>query len=418
VKVLIAGAGIGGLTTALSLHQAGIEVQVFERVREMRELGVGINMLPHAVKELAALGLLSGLDQAGIRTRELILANRFGQPVWREPRGMYAGYNMPQISIHRGRLQGVLYSAVLERLGPAAVHTGHTLVGVTQHANDVVAHIERRSDGAVVSVEGDVVVGADGIHSRVRDVLYPDEGPPIWNGVMLWRGATEWPTYADGQTMVIAGGNTAKFALYPIHVDPARPDMRLTNWAIMAKVSDAGETPPRREDWSRPGRLDEVLPFVRNKFRFDFVDPVALIQATDLFYEYPNCDRNPLERWSFGRITLLGDAAHPMYPVGSNGASQAILDARALTRCLTSGASVVEALAAYDAERRPPTSEIVTINRLGGPERVIDAVEARAPSGFDDVEAVLSHAEREAIVRGYAHLAGYAVEQVNAAPSD
>jgi hypothetical protein len=230
---------------------------------------------------------------------------------------------------------------------------------------------------------------------------------------MLWRGATEWPVYADGRTMVIAGGNDAKFVIYPIHFDPSNPKTRLTNWAVMARIGDGRTPPSRREDWNRPGRPEEALPFVRDKFRLGFVDPVRLIETTGDFYEYPACDRDPVARWSFGRVTLLGDAAHPMYPVGSNGASQAILDARALARELASGTSVPEALAAYDAERRPPTGEIVVNNRKGGPERVIDVVEARAPGGFTDIESVASHAEREAIVRGYASMAGYARDQVN-----
>jgi 2-polyprenyl-6-methoxyphenol hydroxylase-like FAD-dependent oxidoreductase len=213
--------------------------------------------------------------------------------------------------------------------------------------------------------------------------------------------------------MVIAGGNRAKFVYSPIHADPARPARRLMNWAVMAQIGDGSQPPPRREDWSRPGRLDEALPFVRDTFDLAFVDPVALIEATDPFYEYPCCDRDPLPRWSFGRVTLLGDAAHPMYPTGSNGASQAILDALALARHLTSGGPVVDALSAYDAERRPPTAAIVHANRRGGPEGVIDVVEARAPDGFDDLEAVASYAERKAIVRGYASLAGYAQHQVN-----
>ena len=230
---------------------------------------------------------------------------------------------------------------------------------------------------------------------------------------MLWRGATEWPIYADGLTQVIAGGNDAKLVYYPVHADPARSDTRLTNWAIMARLGDGSQPPPRREDWSRPGRLDEALPYARDTFRLDFVDLEALITATEIFYEFPCCDRDPVDRWSFGRATLLGDAAHPMYPTGSNGASQAILDALALAAHLMSGAPVARALAAYDAERRPATAAITLSNRRGGPEGVIDLVEARAPEGFADLGAVASHAEREAVVRGYATLAGYAVDQVN-----
>ncbi len=407
MKILIVGGGVGGLTTALCLHQAGIEAEIFEQSHELRELGVGFNVLPHAISVLTGLGLLPELDRAGIRTRELIYCNRFGQTVWQELRGSDAGYDVPQFSIHRGKLHRVLLRAVLDRLGPGRIHTGCRLVGFDNRQDRVVASFNGRPD-----VEGDALVGADGIHSAVRSCLYPDEGPPIWNGTMLWRGATEWPAYGDGRTMVIAGGNAAKFVFYPIHVDPARPDMRLTNWAIMARLSDE-QIPPRREDWNRIGQRDEALPFVRDRFRLDFLDPVALIEATETFYEYPNCDRDPLPRWSFGRVTLLGDAAHPMYPVGSNGASQAILDAQCLARHLTAASSVADAFTAYDDERRPATAKIVESNRKGGPEGVIDMIEARAPDGFDDIDRIASHAEREAVVRGYASMAGFAREQVN-----
>ncbi|AZO00123.1 flavin-dependent oxidoreductase [Mesorhizobium sp. M9A.F.Ca.ET.002.03.1.2] len=413
MKIVIVGGGIGGLATALALHELGVEAEVYEQTRELRELGVGINMLPHAVKELASLGLLPALDLAGVRTRELVYANRLGQTVWQELRGTDAGYAMPQVSIHRGKLHGVLLRATLERLGAARIHTDCRLVDFHERTDRVVAAFERRDTRERIEAAGDALIGADGIHSTVRSILYPNEGPPAWNGFMLWRGAAEWPVYADGRTMMIAGGNAAKFVIYPIHFDPSKPKTRLTNWAVMARIGDGRAPPPRREDWSRPGRLDEALPFVRDRFRLGFVDPVSLIETTGTFYEYPCCDRDPLARWSFGRATLLGDAAHPMYPVGSNGASQAILDARALARYLASAASVPEALAAYDAERRPPTGEIVLANRKGGPEGVIDVVEARAPDGFDDIDEVASYPEREAIVRGYASMAGYARDQVN-----
>ena len=412
MHVLIVGGGIGGLATALSLHGVGIGCTVFEQVRELRELGVGINTLPHAIKELAALGLLPALDRAGIRTRELIYANRLGQVVWRELRGTDAGFDTPQFSIHRGKLHTVLLDAVRERLGEDAVRAGCRLVSFADREDRVVARFEQREGGDAFDAEADVLVGADGIHSTVRAAFYPGEGAPVWNGMMLWRGAADWPVHVDGRTMVIAGGMGQKFVFYPIHADPAAPQRRLTNWAVMARFGDGSGLPPRREDWNRAGQWNEVEPFVRDRFRLDFVDPLALIHASGMFYEYPMCDRDPLPRWSFGRATLLGDAAHPMYPVGSNGASQAVLDARSLARHLKGG-DVVGALAAYDAERRPMTAEIVLNNRKGGPERVIDVLEERAPQGFSDVDAVASHAEREAIVRGYASMAGFAREQVN-----
>jgi 2-polyprenyl-6-methoxyphenol hydroxylase-like FAD-dependent oxidoreductase len=319
---------------------------------------------------------------------------------------------VPQISIHRGKLLGVLLHAVLHRLGPSRLHTDCRLVNLEERHGRVTASFESRM-GERCEAAGDGLIGADGIHSRVRSIFHPDEGPPRWSGMMLWRGATSWPVYEDGRTMVIAGGNAAKFVFYPIHFDRSEPGARLTNWAVMARLGDGSGGPPRREDWNRPGRLMDALDFVGDSFRLGFVEPAEIIKATGTFYEYPNCDRDPLPYWSCGRTTLLGDAAHPMYPVGSNGASQAILDAAALSRHLISSGTVEEAFAAYDAERRPATAEIVRTNRRGGPEGVIDLVESRAPEGFDDIEAVASFAEREAIVRGYASMAGYAREQVN-----
>lgn len=409
MKALIAGAGIGGLTTALFLHRAGIEVEIFERADAVRELGVGINMLPHAVGLLAELGLMEALDANGIRTRELIYANRFGQIVWRELRGLEAGHAVPQFSIHRGRLLGLIHQAVIDRLGREAIRTACSVTGFEQVGSNVIAFLSEA--GRTLQAGGDLLIGADGIHSTVRARLYPDEGPPLWNGVMLWRGATRWPQWRDGRTMAIAGGNHAKFVFYPIGSDPDDPGMRLTNWAVMARP---GETEARNltlGDWSRPGDLQQVLPFVRDRFHLDYVDPAEIIRASGVFHEYPNCDREPLPRWSFGRVTLLGDAAHPMYPVGSNGASQAILDACSLAQHLRSQGSVEAALGAYDTERGPATAQIVHSNRKGGPEAVIDLVEARAPDGFDDIEAVASYTERERVVRGYASLAGFAADK-------
>lgn len=410
MKVIVAGAGIGGLVTALMLHARGIACEVYEQAETVRELGVGINVLPHAIAELDRLGLLPQLDAIGIRTRELIYATAAGQPVWQEPRGIDAGFEVPQFSIHRGRLQGAIYQAVLERLGPGAVRPGARLAAWEQDAHGVTAQFVDRTGAVVADAAGDVLIGADGIHSVVRGRFYPGEGPPSWNGIMLWRGATDWPVFLDGRTMIIAGGMAAKAVVYPIAPGIA-PGTRLTNWAIAVTVG--GRTLPRREDWSRRGDPADLAPHV-GRFTLPQLDLPGLIAATPEFWEYPMCDRDPLPWWSEGRVTLLGDAAHPMYPVGSNGASQAILDARCLADCLAdcSAAGTPDAaLLRYEAERRPKTAAIVQSNRVGGPEGVIDVVEQRAPNGFADLDAVLPHAAREAIVRGYAQQAGFQPER-------
>jgi 5-methylphenazine-1-carboxylate 1-monooxygenase len=413
MKVIVIGGGIGGLVTALMLQARRIDCELYEQSDAIRELGVGINTLPHAVKELAELGLLERLDAVAIRTFELLYTNCFGQEIWREPRGLDAGYEVPQFSIHRGRLQGTIYQAVRARLGESRIHLGCRLGAFSQDEGGVTAYFFGRDGGHRHTARGDVLIGADGIHSTVRAMLFKDEGPVRWNGIMLWRGAIDWPQFLTGRSMIVAGGMHAKFVVYPI-AEGSRPDRRLTNWAVQARIGDGSVPPPRKEDWSRLGRFEELMPYVQ-RFRIPAVDVARLIEATNEFWEYPMCDRDPLPRWSHGRITLLGDAAHPMYPVGSNGASQAILDARVLADRLADAEHPLHALSAYEAVRLPMTAQIVRMNRRGGPEGVIDAVEARAPEGFSNIEEVLSFEERKAIVRGSASSAGYAREQVNKA---
>ena len=399
MNVIVVGGGIGGLAAALMLHARGIGVELYEQADAVRELGVGINTLPQAIAELAGIGLLDRLDAVAVRTRELRYLNRFGQEVWREARGVDAGHPVPQFSIHRGRLQAVLRDAVEARLGPGAIRCGRRLVGYEQDAAGVTARFADRAGRKVGVARGSVLVGADGIHSFVRGTLAPDEGAPRWTGLMLWRGARDWPAFLDGRSMIVAGGLEAKVVVYPI-AEGATPRTRLTNWAVIGRAGAPG-TAPRREDWSREGRWQDLAPHVGG-FALPLVDVAGLMRATPVFWEYPMCDRDPLDAWTRGRVTLLGDAAHPMYPVGSNGASQAILDARALADRLVDGGDPTAALMAYEAERRPATAAIVLGNRQGGPEGVIDAVEALAPDGFEDVDAVMPRAAREAIVRGRA----------------
>jgi len=410
MKAIIVGGGIGGLTTALMLRSRGIQCELYEQSDTIRELGVGINTRPHAIRELAGLGLLDRLDEVAIRTFELFYLTRHGQQVWHEKRGLDAGPDVPQFSIHRGRLQGVIHQAVIERLGADAIHTGCRLGSFTQDEGGVSAHFFDRAGCHVHTARGDILIGADGIHSKVRETLFPGEGGPCWNGLMLWRGATDWPAFLTGRSMIIAGGLNAKAVIYPI-APGSSPASRLTNWAVLVRIGDGSSPPPRREGWSNLGRREEMMPYVTS-FTIPQVDFTGLINATPEFWEYPCCDRDPLPYWSSGRVTLLGDAAHPMYPVGSNGASQAILDARCLADMLARAEHPRQALVAYERQRLPMTADVVASNRRGGPEGVIDAVEQLAPQGFTDVDTILSYEAREAIVRGYAAKAGFAARVV------
>jgi 5-methylphenazine-1-carboxylate 1-monooxygenase len=416
VRVAIAGGGIGGMALALSLHDAGFrDVNVYESASSVKELGVGINVLPHATRELTELGLLRELDAVGIPTAELAYYSKHGQRIWSEPRGIAAGYRWPQFSIHRGKLLGVLHRAVLERLGSEYVHPGHHLSCFGQDRDRVWADFVDRATGEPRShVEADLLVGCDGIHSVVRRALFPNEGPPKWNGITMWRAVTEGAPFLSGRTMIMAGYQGRQMVVYTMSRRHEAAGKALINW--VAAFRNAPDQPMPLQDWEHTARLNDVIePFT--SFVFDFLDVPALIRGAKTIYQYPMVDRDPLPTWNFGRVTLLGDAAHPMYPVGSNGASQAIIDARVLAQELVLQPSIEQAIAAYDAQRRPQTAGVVFANRQGGPEKCIDIVEQRAPDGFDDLDAVISRAELEEISLSYKRTAGFDPEILNDRPS-
>ncbi|WP_299806960.1 flavin-dependent oxidoreductase [Tardiphaga sp.] len=414
MTVLIAGGGIGGLTLALSLHQIGVPCRVFESVHALRPLGVGINVLPHAVRELIELGLLESLDSIGVRTHELAFFSKHGKPIWQEPRGLEAGYRWPQFSVHRGRLQQILLDAVTERLGAENVLTSHHLTGWSETAEGVRADfIDKATGRAQPSHDGTLLIAADGIHSAIREKLYPQEGAPLWNGRILWRGITASDAFLTGRSMIMAGHEILKFVCYPISDRPDADGKFLINWVAERHMPPTYEW--RREDYNRTARLDEFLPWFED-WKFDWLDVPGLIRNCPHSYEYPLVDRDPVAQWTFGRVTLMGDAAHPMYPIGSNGASQAILDARVLTREILALGEVPAALEAYEAERRPATTDLVMLNRRNGPEQVMQIVEERAPNGYEVVTDVLSRQELEDIAANYKRVAGFQVEGLNAKP--
>jgi 2-polyprenyl-6-methoxyphenol hydroxylase-like FAD-dependent oxidoreductase len=414
MTVLIAGGGIGGLTLALSLHQIGVSAKVFESVPELKPLGVGINVLPHAVRELIELGLLAPLEAAGVRTKELAYFSKHGKPIWSEPRGIEAGYKWPQFSIHRGTLQQILLDAATERLGAENILTSHHLNGWSETAGGVRADfIDKATGKPAGSHDGALLIAADGIHSAVREKLYPSEGPPIWNGRILWRGITTSDAFLSGRTMIMAGHESLKFVCYPISKQADASGKFWINWIAERHMPPTYQW--RREDYNRTARTEEFLPWFAD-WKFDWLDVSGLIRNCPRAYEYPLVDRDPIPQWTFGLTTLMGDAAHPMYPIGSNGASQAILDARVITREILAHGPTHDALVAYEAERRPATSDLVMLNRRNGPEQVMQLVEERAPDGFDVVTDVLSLAEMQDITTNYKRVAGFQVEGLNAKP--
>jgi 2-polyprenyl-6-methoxyphenol hydroxylase-like FAD-dependent oxidoreductase len=399
MKIAIAGGGIGGLAAALALSQSGHDVYVHEAAPELQPLGVGINLLPHATRVLAHYGLVGDLLKVGVETRELVYHNRHGQRIWAEPRGKFAGFEAPQVSLSRGALHYGLLAAVEDRIGAGRVMRDRKLTGFTQTADAIVARFIDAA-GSDDVIEADILVCSDGIHSAARSALYPDEGAPLYSGRTLWRATSFAKPYLTGATMIMAGHQDQKFVCYPI--EPVRPDgLQRINWIAELRIPLSR----RREDWNREGSLADFAPQFES-WKFDWLDVPALIHATDAVYEYPMVDRDPLPRWSHGRMTLLGDAAHPMYPIGSNGASQAILDVDALVRALSANADPVQALAAYEAERLPATAAIVRANRQNGPEHCMQLAEERAPNGFDRTEDVFAEGELQAMADRYKVLTG------------
>jgi 5-methylphenazine-1-carboxylate 1-monooxygenase len=412
MNVIVVGGGIGGLSLALSLHQVGIAVRVYEAVRDLAPLGVGINLQPAAVRELTELGLADELARTGIATQRLSCFNKFGQLIWHESRGVLAGYNWPQYSIHRGQLQFVLLRALRERIGEDGFRGGLRLISFAQHSTGVTATFRDGRTGAEVTDSGDILVGADGIHSTVRQQLYPDEGEPRFAGQILWRAAVDAEPFLGGRTMIIAGHFDQRIVVYPIGAGAKRGQV-LTNWICQMTVPDS--VPPR-EDWNRRVSQERVLAAF-DKWRFPWLDMPALIRRTPDIYEFPLVDRDPVRAWTSGRVTLLGDAAHPMHPSGSQAGSQAVIDARALTGALIEAPSAIDALRRYERERRPVLDDITLRNRRLGPEAALQLVEERAPDGFDRVDDVVAPEEIKAVAASFAAAAGLDVETVNGRPS-
>jgi 2-polyprenyl-6-methoxyphenol hydroxylase-like FAD-dependent oxidoreductase len=412
MEVIVAGGGIGGLSLALSLHQAGMAVRVYEAVRDPAPLGVGINLQPTAVRELTELGLGEELAQLGLATRELSYFNKLGQLIHSEQRGLSAGYKWPQYSVHRGQLQLLLLRAVRARIRNENFRSGLRFAAFEQGRDRVTATFRDVASGTDVRDDADILVGADGIHSAVRRQLYPTEGEPRFARQIMWRAATDAEPFLGGHAMILAGHFHQRIIVYPMGRG-SKPGRLLTNWICQASVSD---TAPPREDWNRRVSKEKVLAAF-GTWRFPWLDMPALIDGASDIYEFPLVDRDPVRAWTFGRVTLIGDAAHPMQPIGSQAGSQAIIDARVLTAALLATSNPIEALQRYDAQRRPVMNDITLRNRRFGPEAAMQLVEERAPDGFARIDDVISREDLEAITKSFSAAAGLDAESVNGRPS-
>jgi len=411
--VLIAGGGIGGMATALTLHQIGVPCIVFETVPELQPLGVGINLQPNAVRELHDLGFGNDvLDTIGLQAREWALVGRNGNEVYAEPRGLEAGYHWPQYSVHRGQLQMMLYHAVKARLGDNAVQLGQRVVGYRQDANGVTAIVETR-DGTQREVAGSLLIAADGLHSAVRAQMHPTQPPIQWGGAIMWRGTTPGVPVRTGASFVGVGSLRHRVVFYPI--TPPDPDTGLAtiNWIAEITVDNQGGW--QHGDWNRRVALEEFIHHF-DGWNYSWLDVPAMLRGASEVFEYPMIDRDPVPTWVDGRVALMGDAAHVMYPTGSNGASQAIIDARVLGAAMVAHGVGPAALQAYDQRLCADVSALVLRNRGAGPFGLLNLVDERCGGVFDRIDDVIPAAEREAFMARYKAAAGFAIETLNAAP--
>ena len=411
--VVVAGGGIGGLAVALTLHEIGVPVRVFESSRRILPLGVGINLQPNAVRELTDLGLADRLPSIGIEAEEWALVGRNGNDVWAEPRGRHAGYRWPQFAVHRGELQMVLLDAVRERCGADAVVEAHRLLGYEQSGDTITATFEDRTTGAPVSVDGSLLIGADGLHSAARRQRFPDEGEPVWGGAVLWRGTALGEPIRTGSSFTLVGNLEQRFVHYPI--GPVDPATGLQRQNFIAELTFDPEQGWDAASWNQTVDPEVFLPSFAD-WNFDWLDIPALVGRADQIWEYPMVDRDPAPTWIDGRMALVGDAAHVMYPVGSNGASQAIVDARVLGASLVEHGITPDALVAYEAALHEDVSALVLRNRGSGPVAILGLVDERCGGVFDHIDDVIPRDEIESFMARYKAAAGFAIDALNAAP--
>ena len=412
-RVLIAGGGIGGLAVALTLHQLGVPFTVLEGARELAPLGVGINLQPNAVRELGDLGIGTDvLDGIGVATHEWALVGRNGNDIYSEPRGRRAGYRWPQYAVHRGRLQLLLAQTLRERAGDDAMLLGHRVTGYDKHADGTVTALGERADGSTFRESGTLLLGADGIHSAVRAQMHPDQPPIHWGGTIMWRGTTQARPIRTGASFVGLGSARHRVVIYPI--SPADPGTGLAtiNWIAEIRVDEVDDR--AASGWFRRVQVEEFAHHFAD-WTYDWLDVPDLLARADVAYENPMIDRDPVPTWQDGPVLLVGDAAHAMYPTGSNGASQAIMDARLLGAAMLEHGVTPDALAAFDAQLCGPISELVLRNRGDGPFGLLDLVDERCGGQFDDIDEVVPELERNAFMAGYKAAAGFAVEQLNSA---
>jgi len=406
--IIISGAGISGLSLGLTCHQLGIPFQIFEKSQKIKPLGVGINIQPTAVRELAAMGLLNELEATGVKTRELAFFTKLGLEIWSEPRGLEAGYDFPQFSIHRGELQMLLYRTLINRCGTDTIKLGYEVIKSQTKQNKVHVSIMDNA-GKLSEISGDLCIAADGINSVLRRQLYPGEGPPLWKGVILWRGTSKSKPFRSGATMAMIGHATQRIVAYPIST-PDRNGNVIINWICERKSEDTKLI--QENNWNKSVKFNKFLPYFET-WSYDWFDFPNMVRSSNTVLEYPMVDRNPVDNWVDGLTLLIGDAAHPTYPTGSNGGTQAILDARSLGKALIEYGSTKTALHHFQEQTLKSSNSVVLASRKSGPDTILQIVEERCGGMFETLDSVISQQELSKHSANFKSLVGLSVTQFN-----
>ncbi len=408
-QVIIAGGGIGGLAMALTLHQIGVDCIVVEASREMKPLGVGVNVQPNAVRELFDLGISAeDMDKIGVPAEEWALVGLNGKEVYAETRGELAGYKWPQYAVHRGEFLMLLYRVVQDRLGADAVRLGTKVTGYTKTPDGVTAHLTG-ADGTQSNLTGTLLIGADGIHSAIRAQMHPDQPPIHWGGAVMWRGTVRAKPLRTASSFVGLGTHRHRMVIYPISNTDA-DGTALINW--IAEVTQDNADGWQQDGWFKPVEIADFIHHFEG-FQYDWLDVPAMLCEADCSYQNPMIDRDPVDTWIDGPVALMGDAAHAMYPTGSNGASQAIVDARVIGAKMLEHGVTPTAIKAYDADLCAPISELVLRNRGAGPFGLLNMLDERCGGVFDDIDTVIPADERAEFMAKYKAAAGFAIEKLN-----
>lgn len=398
--IAIIGAGPGGLVTALRLHQQGIRPTIYESVLELKPLGVGVDIKTVGTKELDELGLLDEFRAISVDAEDSIFYNHFGQEIYAEKCGTHMGYLHEQRFVHRGILQMLLFRTVLDRLGEDAVVLGARAVKYDQDSDGVTLGLEHR-DGRTEQVRHEAVIAADGIRSAVRRQMHPNLAEPEFSGITMWRGTTLREPIRGGHTILHLGDpRISTMIVYPIAENFEGSGLDLINWVVETNGEETVE------DWNQVADPEQIIPAF-DSLELPFLDVQQLIRDAREVYLFPLIRHFPLDTWVDGRVVLLGDAAHAMYPRGGNGITQAMLDARVLSEKLVTLDDPAEAFAAYDSARREIVNRIAD-NMRGEGYEVIRRMVAERTDGkpFVDIEDVLPLAEADQIFSRYHALVG------------